>query len=127
MNRSRTLAEYSDFVARARENIDNGFESARALEKAVKDCIKDNVLKEFLEIYGSDVINMLSMEFSLDDALRVREKDGIIKGEQNKAEKVAEKLLERGMSIGDVAEDTELSIERVEQIAHKIKSKQIKA
>jgi len=78
-------------------------------------------LKEFLEIYGGDVINMLSMEFNLADAQRVWEKDGIIKGEQKKAEKVAEKMLKRGTSIEIVAEDTELSIEQVKEIAKKIK------
>ena len=113
-------------MARARENIDNGLELGKALEKAVKECIKDNVLKEFLEIYGSDVINMLSMEFNLDDALRVRHNDGIMDGMEKKAEKVAEKLLKRGMSIEDVAEDTELSIEQVKQIAQKIKNEQRK-
>ena len=87
------------------------------MEKAVKECIKDNILKEFLKIYGSDVINMMSMEFNLDDALRVRHNDGIIKGEQRKAEKVAEKMLKRGIPVEIVSEDTELSVERVNEIA----------
>ena len=55
----------------------------------------------------------------MDDALRVRYNDG----ELNRAEKVAEKLLKRGMSAEDVAEDTELSIERVTEIAKKIKNR----
>ncbi|MCL1794424.1 MAG: Rpn family recombination-promoting nuclease/putative transposase [Oscillospiraceae bacterium] len=137
MDRSVTLSGYSTFVAMARENLGNGLELSEALKKAVKECIKDNVLREFLERYGSDVVNMLSMEFNLADAQRVWKKDGIlegrkegikegriegrIEGEQNKAIKVAENMLKRGMSIEDVANDTELSIEQVEQIAKKIK------
>ena len=123
MRRSKTLKDYATFVAKARENVASGLELAKALEKAVKDCIDNNVLKEFLEIYGGDVMSMFGREFNMDDALRVRYKDG----EQNKAEKVAEKLLKRGMSIEDVAEDAELSIERVEQIAKKIAAEQYKA
>jgi hypothetical protein len=118
MRRSDTLNGYSVFVARTRENISNGLEPAKALEKAVKECIKDNVLKEFLEIYGGDVINMLSMEFNLADAQRVWKKDGIMEGK----EKVAEKMLKRGTAMEIVAEDTELSIEQVKEIAKKIKS-----
>ena len=60
MRQSKTLNDYATFVARARKNVNNGLESARALKKAVKDCIciKDNVLKEFLEMYGSDVVSV---------------------------------------------------------------------
>jgi hypothetical protein len=63
---------------------------------------------------------MLNMEWNLDDALRVREKDG----EQKRAERVAERLLKRGTPIDIVAEDTELSIERVKEIAKKINQEQ---
>ena len=62
---------------------------------------------------------MLSMEFNMDDALRVRYNDG----ELSKAEKVAEKMLKRGTPIDIVAEDTELSIERVKKILKKISNK----
>jgi len=118
MNRSETLNGYAVFVARARANIENGLELSAALEKAVKDCVRDEILEEFLTKYGSDVINMLNLEWNLDDALRVREKDGAL----NKAEKIAEKMLKRGTPIEIVVEDTELSIERVKEIAKKIQS-----
>jgi len=118
MKRSETLNGYVVFVSRARENIASGLELSAALEKAVKDCVGDNILQEFLTKYGSDVINMLSLEWNLDDALRVREKDG----RENAKEKIAEKMLKRGTPIEIVVEDTELSIERVKEIAKKIQS-----
>jgi hypothetical protein len=111
MNRSNTLNEYSIFVSRARTNINNGLEAAKALEKAVKDCIKDNILSAFLKIHGSDVINMLSMEFNLDDALRVREKDGREKAK----EEIAINLL-GVLDIKTIAEKTKLSIKRVNEL-----------
>ena len=116
MKKSETLNGYAVFVGRVRENIDNGYILPEALEKAVKDCIKDNILQKFLTKYGSDVINMLSMEWNLEDALRVREKDGAL----NRAEKIAEKLLKRGMSIEDVAEDTDLSAAQIKEILKNI-------
>ena len=124
MRRSATLNEYAIFVARVRENISGGLESGKALEKAVKECIKDNVLKEFLKIYGGDVMSMFNTEFNLDDAKKVWYKDGILDGEEKKAEKVAEKMLKRGTAIEIIAEDTELSIEQVKKIAEKIKTGQ---
>ena len=116
MEKSRTLNEYAVFVSRVREKADSGLELLSALESTVKECVRDNVLRKFLEKHGSDVINMLNMEFNLDDALRVRENDGIIKGK----EKVAEKMLKNGMTKEFVAENTELSIEQVHEIAKKI-------
>ena len=59
---------------------------------------------------------MMNMEFNLEDAIRVREHDSAL----NKAEKIAEKLLKRGMTKEFVAEDTDLSIEQVNEIAAKI-------
>ena len=113
------MNEYAIFVERVRENRRNGLELAEAMEKAVKDCIRDNVLREFLKIYGSDVVNMLSMEFNMDDALKVRELDV--------NEEIAENLLKSGMSQEIIVKNTGLSIERVKKIAQKIKSEQIKS
>ena len=122
MCQSETLKEYSVFVGRVYENKDNGFELAEALEKAVKDCIKDDILKNFLEKYGSDVINMLSLEFNLDDAKRVWKKDGIIEGEQKKAEEIAESLLNI-LDIETIAEKTKLSVEEIRELKIKHENK----
>jgi len=135
MLRSETLNEYSIFVKRAYDNIYDGLKLAEALEKTVKDCIKDNILREFLEKYGSDVINMLSMEFNLDDALRVRENDGIIKGKKEGIkegikegkEEVAESLLREGFSNEIVIRTTKLPKEKIEKLAQKIKNEQLKS
>ena len=100
MGKSGTLAGYAEFVAKARANMENGLEQAAALEKAVKECINDNILKEFLLTYGSDVINMLNMEWNLADALRVSHKDGLIEGIEKGMEKGIEKGIEKGMEKG---------------------------
>jgi len=118
MRRSRTLGEYAAFVACAHENIENGLSLEEALKKAVRDCVNGDILKDFLKNYGTDVINMLSMEFNLADAQKVWKKDGRIEC----AEDIAKNMLRRGTPIEYVSEDTGLSIERVKEIAKKIKS-----
>ena len=116
MSKSVTLNGYSVLVARVRENIANGLDLVDALEKAVRDCVNDNILKEFLEMYGSEVINMMNLEFKMADAQKVWKNDGRIE----KAEKVAENLLKEGMTIEFVAKTTELTVEQVEKIARRI-------
>ena len=54
---------------------------------------------------------MLSMEWNLEDALRVKEKDGAL----NMAEKIAEKLLDI-LDVETIAEKTELSVEKVREL-----------
>lgn len=61
---------------------------------------------------------MLSLEFNLADAQKVWKKDGIM----FEKERMAEKMLKRGIPIEIVVEDTELSIERVKEIYKKIKN-----
>ncbi len=62
MRKCRTLADYSKFVETVRfyqrsENLDE------AVNKAVNDCIKDNVLKDFLTKHRREVNDMTLTEF----------------------------------------------------------------
>jgi predicted transposase YdaD len=42
-----------------------------AITAAVKDCIRENILADFLKSNSSEVINMLTMEFDIDRARAV--------------------------------------------------------
>ena len=113
MDQSKTLNEYAEFVAKVRDYIDNsGLELTEALKKAVEDCINENILREFLQKHGGDVVNTLFREWNLDDFIQVREEE--------RAEKIAIKMIKRETPLNIVAEDTELSIEKVKEIAKKI-------
>ena len=52
--------------------------------QAVRDCEKNNILKEYLEHYGSEVINMLNIEYNADEAreylVRESKAEGKIEG-----------------------------------------------
>ena len=73
MERSRTLGEYAEFVAKVRGYIDSsGLELTKALKKAIEDCVRNNILREFLEKHGGEVVNILQREFNLDEFIEVR-------------------------------------------------------
>jgi hypothetical protein len=78
--KSETLSGYASFVDLARRNIDAGRELEEAIRLTVEDCIGKGILVDFLRTHSSEVINMLTAEFKLEDALQVREKEGIEKG-----------------------------------------------
>ncbi len=46
----------------------------------IKECIEKDILKEFLKQNGSEVINMLHIEFNLEDAKLVWKQEGFEDG-----------------------------------------------
>jgi hypothetical protein len=79
LQRSEHLAGYAEFVARVREN-----EAAMPLEQAVTEavryCVNNRILAEFLEEHGSEVMNMLLEEWNLDEAKEVWREEALAEG-----------------------------------------------
>ena len=94
--KSETLNGYEIFIAEIREN-EKTMSREEAMEKAVKDCIKRNVLKSFLETNAKEVINMLLKEWSWDEAQRAWKREGMREGMQQMLA-----LLEKGISLDEV-------------------------
>ena len=72
-------------------------------------CIGQNVLRAFLESHGSEVVNMLTAEWKLEDALEVRWEEGM----EQKSFEVAKKLLLSGQDIPFIMDVTGLTEEAV--------------
>jgi hypothetical protein len=71
LQRSMHLAGYARFVERIRENCKRELSRENAIKEAITYCIKNNVLKLFLQEHGSEVENMLLTEWNWDDAKEV--------------------------------------------------------
>ena len=113
IEQSKTLKEYAEFVARVRKYTDDSkLELTEALQKAIEDCVRSNILREFLVKYGGEIVSILSREITMDDYVQIKEEE--------KAEKIAENLLRNEMSKEFVVENTELSITQVEKIIKRI-------
>jgi predicted transposase/invertase (TIGR01784 family) len=112
LKKSRSLSEYAAFIARIRENISKSKDWEEAVREAVIYCIKHGIMKDFLEKNGSEVVNMLSVEFSLEDALRIRYEEGIEEG----LLQVAKEMINDGDSLEKIARITKLPIETIQSI-----------
>jgi flagellar biosynthesis/type III secretory pathway protein FliH len=95
IRRCKTLEGYSAFVARAREYEGQGKLRGEAVKEAVKDCIRQNILKDFLEIHSKEVINMLMTEWNWDDALAVQREEGREEGLERGREEAAAEYAEQ--------------------------------
>jgi hypothetical protein len=90
------LKGYSTFIAKVREYEGRRPDREGAMEEAIKWCIRNNVLRGFLEEHGSEVVNMLLSEWKLEDALVVEREEGREEG----LEEGREEGLERGRREG---------------------------
>jgi hypothetical protein len=121
VKKSETLFGYAAFIAQVRRYSEMGCELEKAIEQAVKYCVEHNILAEFLLSNASEVINMLTVEFKMEEAVQVWKEEGIEEGikkgiekgrEESKLE-IARNLLARGDSPDTVSEIAGLPPEKI--------------
>jgi len=108
VNRCKTLASYSAFVGKVQDYEKEGLARGEAIKNAIKYCVEHDILKNFLEQNGSEVINMLLTEWNWEDALDVRYEEG--------KEDVARNALAEGATLEFVRKITGIDLETLKNI-----------
>jgi len=126
MEQCKTLQEYSRFVARVRERAEqaSGPLTEKELNALFRECIEDGILVDFLEKYGTEVISMLYMEMTEEEARDLAREDGyevgfeegLEKGRRQILSKIVGTLKESGMSLDEIAKTIGLTTEEIEKI-----------
>ena len=115
----KPLAEYSLFVETVRRNIERDKEYG--FEKAIKDCIQNGILKEYLQRKSKEVINMLIAEYDYATDIAVQRaeerKVAYAEGSRQKAFETARILKQFGDSIQKIVQVTGLTIQEVEALS----------
>ncbi len=118
----KPLEEYTLFVEAVRRHVkldaENGFKNA------IKECIQNDILKNYLERKSREVMNMLIAEYDYDtdiavqreESLRVGIQQGLSDGSRQKALETAKILKQLGDSVQKIMQATGLSKEEVEAI-----------
>jgi len=101
IQRCKKLAEYSTFIAKVRDFIEELGDKEKAIKEAVKFCQKRDILREFLEMHSGEIFSMLYVEWNLDDAKKVWYEDGLEDGLEKGREEVL-KLIEQGLSLEEI-------------------------
>jgi flagellar biosynthesis/type III secretory pathway protein FliH len=73
------LAGYAEFVAQVRAN-EKAMPLEGAVTEAIRHCIRNGILADFLEEHSSEVMNMLLEEWNLDEAKEVWREEAREKG-----------------------------------------------
>ena len=111
------LNDYSTLVGKVKEGIKLGLSRRDAINRAVKFCLNNNIMGEYLVKHAEEVFNMLALEWNMDDALQARFDEGRDEGINAGVESVALNMLRSGMTIDKIQELTQLSFERIQELA----------
>ena len=128
VTRCRKLAEYSVFMAKIHAYWKECGDLEEAVKKAIKYCHEHDILKEYLEIHGSEVLNMILTEWNTEDAIAfAREEgrdegreegreEGLEEGREEEKRTIARNLLAEGSPPDFVQKITGFSLEEIEKL-----------
>jgi hypothetical protein len=80
INKCGALDNYSFFVEKIREFQKMNLKLAEAVPHAIKYCIDNDKLKDFLETHGSEVHNMLMGEYNEEEHMEVVREEALEEG-----------------------------------------------
>jgi len=122
LSKSHTLDSYSRFIDKVREyqkeykwEYPDKDDRKKLLDKAgrsaIKYCIKNNILRDFLRKHGSEVLNMLYAEYDPEVEMRVVREEALEEGMEKGREEAREEdrvyfleLLTQGLTIKEIKE-----------------------
>ena len=132
MKKCETLRQYSRFVeiVRSYGHIDQL--TGAVMVKIMEQCKKEGVLTEFMEHYGTELIEMLFKELTREEDLEISrldgydagvkdgEKSGFTKGEKSGERKaaldIALNFKKAGVALETIAANTGLSLAEIESL-----------
>ena len=123
-NKCPYLKDYSTLVGKVKSGLINGLNRHDAIIQAVKFCISNDIMRNYLLKHSEEVFNMLALEWSLDDALQARFDEGIEKGRSEEREMLAIKMLRKGKSPEEIHELTDMPIPHIQELFQNILDKQ---
>ena len=124
LKRCKPLEQYSLFVNAVRRNI--AVDKEHGFEKAIKECIQNDILREYLQRKSKEVLNMLIGEYDYDTDIAVQREEsfdmGLAEGEargsrQAKLE-TAKTMLTMGYPLVDICKISGLTTDEVESIGN---------
>ena len=116
------LGQYSLFVDAVRRHI--AVDKEHGFENAIKECIKNDILKEYLQRKSREVINMLIAEYDYDTDIAVQREESLMlgiqqgeaRGSRQKALETAKTMLTMGYPLNDICKISGLSQAEVEAL-----------
>ncbi|WP_049945785.1 hypothetical protein [Butyrivibrio sp. LC3010] len=111
----KVLSDYSELIARVRTNAES-MDVDKAVDEAIKSCIEDGVLRDFLLKQRSEAYMSILTEYNEELHLRNVRNDGYVEGvDKHLIELICKKLI-KGKTVETIADEVEEDITTVQTI-----------
>ncbi|MBD5528052.1 MAG: Rpn family recombination-promoting nuclease/putative transposase [Lachnospiraceae bacterium] len=98
----RPMYEYSWFIQQIKDYLAAGWSRDDAIAQAVRDCLDEGIMAEFMQEHGTEAVNMLYTQWNWDDAMEVEREEAYEDGvEAGKAAGMATGMV-AGQTLGDL-------------------------
>lgn len=119
MAASHTLWEYAEYTARVRKYAGE-MSVSEAVDRAIAECIQENILKEFLEKYQAEAKNVSIYEYDEERHIRQEREAAWEEGKEDTLIEMIRKKLKKGNSIAEIADALELDEDEIRRLMEKI-------
>ena len=119
MAASHILWEYAEYTARVRKYAGE-MSVSEAVDRAIAECIHENILKEFLEKYQAEAKNVSIYEYDEERHLRQEREAAWEEGKEDTLIEMIRKKLKKGNSIAEIADALELDEDEIQRLSEKI-------
>ena len=123
----RTLRDYAIYTDKIRMYTET-MEFPEAVDRTINECIKEDVLRDFLMEYKAEARAMSIFEYDQERHMQQEREAGIEKGRRQGEEQLlrrqVQKNLARGMSFAEIAEVLDETEERIREIAAEVTGEQ---
>ena len=120
LKRCKPLEQYSLFVNAVRRNI--AVDKEHGFEKAIKECIQNDILREYLQRKSKEVLNMLIGEYDYDTDIAVQREEsfdmGLAEGSHQAKLETARLMRQRAYPVAEICLMTGLTQAEVESMCN---------
>ena len=134
LSKCQTLREYMYFVDMVRKNNEISGNLEDAIEKAINQCMEENVLRDFLAQHREEVMHVMTLDYTFERRLEMQRAEAIEDGERigkeiGKEEKLSEQIrkkIQKGKPLDQIADELEEVPETIRPLYEKIKQEMMK-
>ena len=133
LSKCQTLREYMYFVDMVRKNNEISGNLEDAIEKAINQCMEENVLRDFLAQHREEVMHVMTLDYTIERRLEMQRAEAIEDGERigkeiGKEEKLSEQIrkkIQKGKPLDQIADELEEVPETIRPLYEKIKQEML--
>ena len=132
MERCKALRDYAIFVDKAKKYLKQGMNTEQAINRAVEECIKEDIMSEFLIAHRAEVMDVCITEYNEErvmssirkegicegrkEGIREGREEGIREGEKKTINKMVINSYKKGNTPESIAEFMDIPLEQVKKI-----------